>query len=220
MGLLDLPEETLLQICDQLSVQGDIYSLIRTCVKFHRVFLTRLYKHNVDHYHGSALPWCVSEENFVGVRIFLEQGARVKYCTATLPTHWDFDEDNGGVLHMARSLKMAKVFLDQGVDVNEMSYVGKTPLHVAVEKGDLAMATFLLSRGADVNAHGHENRGPSYFHSTPLQCALEHENHEIRPAMIKLLINHGARLAILDYYVSYFPLSPGPDVGNADFILS
>lgn len=150
------------------------------------------------HSRGSALAWCVIQDKLTGVRLSLEQGARFKRCMAVLPTRWDFDEDSGGGLHLTRNPRMGKFILDQGAHVNEMSKFGRTPLHVAIENGDLVMAKFLLSYGADINARGYRNLGPSYFHSTPLQCALEHNSHETRLFMAELLIEQKADSARID----------------------
>jgi ankyrin repeat protein len=121
---------------------------------------------------------------------------------ALLPSQWDFDEDFGGALHMARSLKMGKFLLEQGAEVNEMSDFGRTPLHVAVEHGDLAMAALLLESGAAVNADGHRSLGPSFFHSTPLQCALKLGCDDTKLSMAKLLIEHGAIPTTLDFIIT------------------
>ncbi|KAJ5501533.1 hypothetical protein N7453_006350 [Penicillium expansum] len=72
---------------------------------------------------------------------------------------------------MVRSQETAQMLLDYRADVNELSFMGRTPLHIAVENGDLAMAGFLLDHGADVDAHGLANGAPSYFHSTMHQCS-------------------------------------------------
>ncbi|OQE13959.1 hypothetical protein PENSTE_c041G05633 [Penicillium steckii] len=115
---------------------------------------------------------------------------------APLPFRWDFDEDFGGVLHLTRNLTIGKFLLDQGAEVNEVSDSGRTPLHVAVENGDLAMAALLLESGADVNADGRRNLGPSFFHSTPLKCALKLGCNDTKLSMVKLLIEYGAKLTL------------------------
>jgi ankyrin repeat protein len=113
------------------------------------------------------------------------------------PFRWDFDEDFGGALHLARSLTMGKFLLDQGAEVNEISDYGRTPLHVAIEHGDLKMAALLLESGAAVNADGHRNLGPSFFHSTPLQLALTLGCDDTNLSLSKLLIEYGANVPLL-----------------------
>lgn len=194
MNFADLPEEILLLICDRLRTQRDIYVLVITCVKFYRIFIAQLYKYNATYSNGSAMAWCIVRDNLEGVRLLLRYGARFRPRMAILPFRWDFDEDFGGVLHLTRSLTMGRFLLDQGAEINELSDFGRTPLHVAVENGDLAMAALLLQSGAAVNANGRKNLGPSFFHYTPLKCALRLTCDDVKLDMVKLLIEYGADL--------------------------
>lgn len=191
---MNLPEEILLLICDRLSTQRDIYVLLRTCAEFHRIFIAQLYKYNAVYLNGSAMPWCIVHDNLEGVRRLLEHGIAGM---ALEPFRWDFDEDFGGALHLARSLTMGKFLLDQGAEVNEMSDYGRTPLHVAIERGDLAMAALLLGSGAAVNADSHRNLGPSFFHSTPLKLASTLGCDDTKLSLTKLLIEYGANVPLL-----------------------
>ena len=61
---------------------------------------------------------------------------------------------------------------------------GSTALHCATWKGHLAMVSFLLSAGADVNSH---NRNEHYG-TTPLHAAA----HANQAAIAEMLIEHGA----------------------------
>jgi ankyrin repeat protein len=72
----------------------------------------------------------------------------------------------------------------------EPSYneAGFTPLHHAAMRGDLSMATRLLSEGADVNVPHQKFRG------TPLQYAASGGH----PEMARLLMEHGAGVDAVD----------------------
>ncbi|KAK5790588.1 hypothetical protein VI817_007875 [Penicillium citrinum] len=91
------------------------------------------------------MRWCIVHDNLEGIRLLPGHGTRFKPRMAPLPFRWDFDEDFGGLLHLTRNLTIGKFLLDQGAEVNEVSDFGRTPLHVAVENGDLAMAALLLA---------------------------------------------------------------------------
>mmetsp|Transcript_19521 Transcript_19521/g.60308 ORF Transcript_19521/g.60308 Transcript_19521/m.60308 type:complete len:232 (+) Transcript_19521:3-698(+) len=61
-----------------------------------------------------------------------------------------------------------------------------TPLHVACARGFVALATLLVSRGADVNAVASGD-------VMPLHVASEHADPDTRGALVSLLRKHGAR---------------------------
>ncbi|MDQ7821266.1 MAG: ankyrin repeat domain-containing protein [Candidatus Eremiobacteraeota bacterium] len=55
--------------------------------------------------------------------------------------------------------------LSRGASVNERTRSGRTPLHSAINKGDMAAARLLIARGADVNAKDNEGRTPLHLSS-------------------------------------------------------
>ena len=61
---------------------------------------------------------------------------------------------------------------------------GSTALHCATWKGQQAMVAFLLSAGAEVNAHNQNE----HWGTTPLHAAA----HANQAAIAKMLIEHGA----------------------------
>jgi ankyrin repeat protein len=81
----------------------------------------------------------------------------------------------------AGHLSLAKVLLNNGavVDVEKPGSNGQAPLGVAVDRGDIPMAAFLLDNGADVNRPGVR---------PPLEVAVRARNH----FMVALLNENGA----------------------------
>lgn len=75
-----------------------------------------------------------------------------------------------------------KKALDQGADVNSPSKSGMTPLMWAVQEGHEEIASYLLRKGADVNAY-HRRGGCS---------ALILAADWLRPVMVDLLLDKGA----------------------------
>lgn len=57
---------------------------------------------------------------------------------------------------------IARFLLDSGASANVGSW-GQTPLMAAADKGSLAMAQLLISRGADVRAQDSQSRGPLHM---------------------------------------------------------
>ncbi|KAH9969702.1 hypothetical protein BC827DRAFT_1262912 [Russula dissimulans] len=109
--------------------------------------------------------------------------------------------DGATVLHRAASpvvhkqhdqLKIMRLLLDQGVDVDARDNHGRTPLHyssfypgegISVStRGTVEGSRLLLERGADIQAKDDEGQ-------TPLQLALENEHHE----MAEFLLGMGAK---------------------------
>ena len=93
-------------------------------------------------------------------------------------------------------LESAKLLLDAGADVNQMTEYGWTPLLTATNNRHYKLGKFLIERGADVNL---ANKGGW----TPLYLATDNRNIEggdypvPKPDMdhleyIKLLLEHGA----------------------------
>jgi ankyrin repeat protein len=74
--------------------------------------------------------------------------------------------DNGETPLLAalmRDREIVQMLLDGGADVNYSDRWRRTPLHWAVEAGDLALVELLVSRGANVNARDITDRTPLYY---------------------------------------------------------
>lgn len=74
------------------------------------------------------------------------------------------------------------------VDVRDSD--GSTALHYAVWKGHQEVVAYLLSIGADVNAHNSNG----HWGTTPLHAAA----HANQPAIAQMLIDHGADVTARD----------------------
>ncbi|KAM0895513.1 hypothetical protein ACQ4PT_023779 [Festuca glaucescens] len=74
----------------------------------------------------------------------------------------------------------AAYLLERGADPRTPENDGETPLHWAAYNGDRELAMLLLSRGADVGA------------ANPRGTALHVAAAQAHPAVVALLLNHGA----------------------------
>jgi ankyrin repeat protein len=82
-------------------------------------------------------------------------------------------------------LKKVKALVEADSNlINVRDSDGSTALHCAVWKGHQAVVAYLLSAGADVNAHN--NNG--HWGTTPLHAAA----HANQAAIAQMLIEHGA----------------------------
>lgn len=86
---------------------------------------------------------------------------------------------------ICRDAKAAAAEIAAGADLDKQDRHGKTPLHIAVENGDLRMARLLLSKGANSSI-------PDMFRSTPLHEAVARPWRCREFAMVDLLLDHGA----------------------------
>ncbi|KAH9957202.1 ankyrin repeat-containing domain protein, partial [Russula dissimulans] len=69
-------------------------------------------------------------------------------------------------------LKIMRLLLDQGADVDARDNDGRTPLHNSSTRGTVEGSRLFLEHGADIQAE--DNKG-----KTPLQLVLENEHHEM-----------------------------------------
>ncbi len=83
-----------------------------------------------------------------------------------LRLHKGVDEPNQAglsALHVAikmGDLKIAKILLENGADINFQDNNGNTPLILAIKKKDLELVSFVVLQGADVNLANNEGITP------------------------------------------------------------
>ena len=73
----------------------------------------------------------------------------------------------------------------------DMAYNSDCLLHIAIEKGDIAMLKFLLESGANPNVVGKSNNN-SASSFTPLMCAVRRDSPQEQREMVKLLMEYKA----------------------------
>lgn len=93
----------------------------------------------------------------------------------------------------------AMALLAKGVDPNSKDTAGirsrRRPLHIAIENGDDDMVLTLLGAGAEVNNFPTLRSIPGIY-SAPPDLDLASRGPRIRPAIIRLLLRHGADINI------------------------
>jgi len=127
------------------------------------------------------------DDDIDAVRIVLESGADVD----------SVDDGHSALLHGAsysRSVKVARLLLDHGANINVRNGKGQTPLHIAsgrdadeIREDSFDVISFLVERGADVHALDDN-------HLTPLHFASQRGNDKAA----RLLLGHGAVVHALD----------------------
>ncbi|CRG94164.1 ankyrin-repeat protein, putative [Plasmodium gallinaceum] len=85
------------------------------------------------------------------------------------------------------SLKMAKIILKKGSNINHKDINGISPLHICVKHGHLSLAKFLLENNANINIKDNDGQTPIFY-------AIINRHYDI----VKLLIENGADVSIKD----------------------
>ena len=89
------------------------------------------------------------------------------------------NDDNTNLFKAIKNGNTAKVKeLITRVSINDKNDEGKTPLHVAAQKGDLEIVNLLLNLEVDINAQDSEG-------NTPLHVAAQYGHHNTSEALIK-----------------------------------
>ena len=76
---------------------------------------------------------------------------------------------------------VAEFLIKAGVDINRADSMGFTPLHIAVQKGNIKLTKMLLKNGADINAK--DNFGNNAIRSSKLTAPVD---------LFELLLEYGA----------------------------
>ncbi|EKX34968.1 hypothetical protein GUITHDRAFT_80170, partial [Guillardia theta CCMP2712] len=88
----------------------------------------------------------------------------------------------------AGNVEQVRRLLDNGVNVNDSDYDGRTALHLAACEGHVELVEFLLSRQANVEAQDR-------FMGTPLEDAVRHHFDIRAAAQVQVVLReHGASL--------------------------
>ncbi|KAI3580951.1 ankyrin repeat-containing domain protein [Fusarium oxysporum f. sp. albedinis] len=129
--------------------------------------------------------------NIHGVRFFVSRDADVFAQTSNesnaLHVVWkNFATNSDG-------WRVVEFRLDRGVDVMGVDSDGCTPLHIACQRGNIALAKLLLTKGANSNAQDNEGR-------TPLHDSLLHGRLERRSSFkaVPSLMEFGSDVNIQD----------------------
>ncbi len=120
--------------------------------------------------------------DILAIKRLLEAGVPVNLLSdeGETPLHWAVDWQN---------IKLAKVLMEAGANVNQLSHNKKkeSPFHRAINRGGIEMIKALIEFGADLNKV--DSNG-----ETPLHRAVSDSDFEL----IKLLIESGANLEQLN----------------------
>jgi ankyrin repeat protein len=101
------------------------------------------------------------------------------------------------------SVASMKCMIDGGLDVNSFSERRLTPLMMAAKGAHLDMTEFLLEAGADPNPEEYSRR-LTEIANTPLFYAATARTKRRSKAVVRCLLNHGARLVEPKYDASLF----------------
>ncbi|CAG0905805.1 unnamed protein product [Cyprideis torosa] len=113
------------------------------------------------------------------VKLLLHHGADPKAVTSPL---------NRTPLHLAATLEIATVLIDNEAEVNVRDRWGQTPLYLATRLDHQPIVKLLLSNGADPNI-------PDKAERTPLLHASRRHGHQ---SIVELLLAHGADVLATD----------------------
>ncbi|KAH6867608.1 ankyrin repeat-containing domain protein [Thelonectria olida] len=165
MLLLDLSNELLIYIAETLELERDISALARTNARLYNLLSGYLYENHVKHHGSSALIWSAFHGRIDTAQKLLDKGAdaNVQICPAIgYTTYPDLSYESAQTIYEGRTPllwaaekgheALAKLLLQNDVDVNMVDQNGQTALQLAVDARHKAMARMLVANGADMNA--------------------------------------------------------------------
>ncbi|TXJ54026.1 hypothetical protein EPJ66_01585 [Brachyspira aalborgi] len=141
-------------------------------------------KYDKNRIYNTALNYSILSENVEGVSILLNAGASI--------------DNRSDYLHDAievNNLNIVKLLVNKGIDVNQIAkgedgtyYEGRSPLSLAVFKGNAEIVKFLLLHDADVNM----DEEPILY--TAVDCYNNDKKNYLN--IIKLILNAGTDIDI------------------------
>ena len=157
MGILDLPNELLLEIGEDLPIIEDLFHFLSAN--------RRLSSLLTPHFHrlrdvGSCpiLLWAVIHGDASLAERLISKGAKVD----ELPS----DSDGKTALHLAAEFDypdVIRVLVKHGAHINARGNDRETPLHTAVSRGSSLAIRVLLELGADTEINDSSERSPAYL---------------------------------------------------------
>lgn len=134
------------------------------------------------------LTLAIQSGNVETVKLLLEKGANP-----------DGDFVRQPPLGMATSTDVAAALIEAGADVNGSGGPQKDrPLGVAVRRGQVALARFLIEKGADVLGSNTRGQSPLHIACSSRSSELLTDGDDPTEALIRLLLEHGADPGQLD----------------------
>ena len=135
---------------------------------------------------GFPLVAALCRNHFAVAKLLLEHGGRVDVRDTRQQTvlHQTIDRD-GKV-----SIDAVQFLLENGADVNARRDDLCTPLHLAVNNGELSVARLLLERHAEVNSQNDAGRAPLHLLSASASSRDKDDGSDIA----KLLLERGANV--------------------------
>jgi hypothetical protein len=171
--------------------------------------------HLTDDNNNTVLHYAVKNGRYGVAIMLLEQGVDINSA----------NNEGENALYMAvecRFHDLAKLLIDYGIDIEAKTFISEyTALHLAIEKGNLAMVSLLVERHANVNAkdargyiplhyaatynmeeecilmieHGADVNSKDRGHFTPLHAAALTAN----PNLVNVMINRGGSVHSIAY---------------------
>lgn len=142
--LLDFPNELIVLICRHLNRQQDIANFSRCSRRLHELLDFELYRHNINHFAGSALVWATEKGKVEMVRKMLQYGADPTRCldprVRQPPLMLAISAGRDTIVNLI--LDSPKCRVDQS------DIMGSTALSLAVAKNNKELVELLLRHGA------------------------------------------------------------------------
>ncbi|KAJ5086960.1 hypothetical protein NUU61_008267 [Penicillium alfredii] len=206
MPLLALPNELLLHIAQNLSVQEDISVLCQANRRLYDLLQDYLYWYNAQHDKSSALVFGALR----GLRAVVEKSLRAKPLdidAPPLPTSRRYMGHNAVCIAINRQHPdLVELLLSNGASIHGHCRGKVTYLGTAAQHGNLKTMQVLLDRGASI--HATDGNG---------MTALHHAVAWNHLASVDFLLDRGADITAMEY-LGQTPLCKAALHGNMDCI--